>query len=99
MIAVIETGGKQYVVEPGTKLTVEKLEVPAGHHSFDKVLLVADGSDVEIGVPYLPKRTVAAEILGGVRGERKIVFRFHAKTRYRKYKTHRQPYTRIEVKG
>ena len=123
MLAVIETGGKQYVVEPGTKLTVERLAVSAGlgltrlagapaklakagfgpatagDISFDKVLLTAHGDTVEVGAPYLANRTVAARVLGDVRGERKVVFRFHSKTRYRKYKTHRQPYTQVAIVG
>ncbi|MDO8470312.1 MAG: 50S ribosomal protein L21 [bacterium] len=99
MIAVIETGGKQYVVEPGTKLTVERLAVVPGDMAFEKVLLVADGATVEIGAPYLANRTVAAHVVGDVRGKRKIIFRFHSKTRYRKYKTHRQPYTEVAIVG
>ena len=97
MLAVIETGGKQYVVSPGTGLTIERLKDAGETVTFDRVLLVADERGVAVGTPYLVGRTVGARLIGHVRGERKIVFRFHSKTRYRKLKTHRQPYTKVTI--
>lgn len=97
MLAVIETGGKQYLVEPGTVLTVERLEGAEGELVFDKVLLTVSDGEVKIGTPYLKGGQVRASVLGAVRGERKIVFRYHSKTRYRKLKTHRQPYTKLKI--
>lgn len=97
MLSVIETGGKQYLVEPGTALTIERLEGAEGDIAFDKVLLTASGGEVKIGTPYLKGAEVRATVLGAIRGERKIVFRYHSKTRYRKLKTHRQPYTKVKV--
>ena len=96
--AIIETGGKQYRVSEGMTLSIEKLDAEVGKPlAFEKVLLVARDGDVACGTPYLPKQKVEASVLGAVRGERKMVFRFHSKTRYRKKKTHRQDLTRVQV--
>jgi large subunit ribosomal protein L21 len=96
--AIIETGGKQYKVSAGQKLRVEKLEgEKGGQLSFDKVLLKSEGGKVEIGTPYL-KGAVEAELVNQGRDEKKIVFRYHSKTRYRKLKGHRQPHTEVIVK-
>ncbi len=96
--AIIETGGKQYRVAPGEVLTVEKLaETKNGTVVFDRVLLVADGEKVEVGAPYVKGAKVEAKVASEGRGERKIVFRYHSKTRYRKLKTHRQPFTKVEI--
>jgi large subunit ribosomal protein L21 len=96
--AIIETGGKQYRVSEGMMLTVEKLNAEAGKpFAFEKVLLVARDGAIECGTPYLPKQVVNASVLGPIRGERKMVFRFHSKTRYRKKKTHRQDLTKVQI--
>lgn len=96
--AVIETGGKQYKVAPGEKIKVEKLNGAVGEAAvFNKVLLTADGSEVAVGQPYLKGSEVGGKILGRGRHDKKIVFRYHSKTRYRKKKGHRQPYTEVEI--
>jgi len=98
MFAVIETGGKQYFVKPGQKIKIEKIEADAKKHPvFDKVLLKKGKTEVEIGLPYIKGAKVEAKFLNQGRSERKIVFRYHSKTRYRKFKTHRQPFTEIEI--
>lgn len=97
MFAVIETGGKQYKVSAGDKIKVEKLDVKGDATQFDKVLLKSDGKDVEIGTPYLKGVKVEGKILKQGRTDKKIVFRYHSKTRYRKLKTHRQPFTEVEI--
>ena len=97
MFAVIETGGKQYKVSAGDKIKVEKLEVSGDAAIFDKVLLKSDGKEIEIGTPYLKNGKVEGKILKQGRSEKKIVFRYHSKTRYRKFKTHRQPFTEVEI--
>ncbi len=95
---IIETGGKQYKVSAGDKLKIEKLRVEEGQTAiFDKVLLKADEKNVEIGIPYVEGAKVEAKVLGSGKDKKKIVFRYHPKTRYRKKKSHRQPYTEIEV--
>ena len=96
--AVIETGGKQYKVSAGQKLKVEKLEVEQGEAlTFDKVLLVADGEDVKVGVPYVEGAKVETKVLSQGRHDKKIVFKYHSKTRYKKKKGHRQHYTELEI--
>lgn len=108
--AIIETGGKQYKVSSGQKLKIEKIKKPGpperpmpfsrageGILSFDKVLLVADGENIKIGSPYAEGAKVEAKILKEGRDRKKIVFRYHSKTRYRKKKGHRQSYTEVEI--
>ncbi len=96
--SVIETGGKQYKVSAGEKLRVEKLNAAEGESfSFDKVLLAVDGDVVEIGAPYIAGANVEAKILRQARDRKKIVFRYHSKTRYRKKKGHRQQFTEVQI--
>ncbi len=96
--AVIETGGKQYKVSAGQKLKVEKLAGVAGDSLvFDKVLLTADGEKVAVGTPFVDGEKVSAKIVKQARERKKIVFRYHSKTRYRKKKGHRQSYTEVEI--
>ena len=96
--AVIETGGKQYRVSAGQRIKIEKLNAREGEiFSFDRVLLKAEGEKVEIGTPYLEGETVEGRVLAQKRDKKKIVFRYHSKTRYRKKKGHRQPYTEVEI--
>ncbi|MBI2592792.1 MAG: 50S ribosomal protein L21 [Candidatus Colwellbacteria bacterium] len=97
MFAVIETGGKQYKVSQGDKLKVEKLEAEKDSVVFDKVLLLNDGSRFDLGTPYVKGAEVEAKILRNARERKKIVFRYHSKTRYRKFKTHRQHFTEVEI--
>ena len=88
--AIIETGGKQYRVEAGQKLHIEKLDVPAGGNiSFDKVLLTANGDDVKVGAPYVAGAKVEGKLVKQARADKVIVFKYHSKTRYRKKKGHR----------
>lgn len=96
--AVIKTGGKQYLVKPGQKLRIEKLDAKEGGDiEFGEVLLVADGDKVEIGTPIVKGAKVLAKVLRQARDKKKIIFRYHSKTRYRKMKGHRQHFTEIEV--
>lgn len=96
--AVIETGGKQYQVREGEKVRVEKLPKSKGEGLlFEKVLLRADGERIEVGKPYVSGASVQAKVLEQGRDDKKIVYRFHSKTRYRKKKGHRQSYTEVEI--
>ncbi|MCL5016260.1 MAG: 50S ribosomal protein L21 [Patescibacteria group bacterium] len=98
MFAIIETGGKQYKVEPGGKLKTEKLPGSSGDKvSFDKVLLFSDGSDVKVGVPYLEKAKVEGVVLRQARSRKQIVFHYHSKTRKRTKNTHRQNFTEVQI--
>jgi large subunit ribosomal protein L21 len=96
--AIIETGGKQYKVSVGQKIKVEKLESESGgSFTLDKVLLIADGDKVEIGTPYVSGAKVESGVTRQARDKKKIVFRYHSKTRYRKKKGHRQHFTELEI--
>ena len=98
MFAVIETGGKQYRVSPGTKLKIEKLDVAADASvTFDKVLLTADGDVIQLGAPTVKGATVTAKVLGQERARKLIVFKYRHKVRRRTKNTHRQPYTEVEI--
>ena len=98
MFAIIQTGGKQYKVSFGQKIKIEKLIANEGEDFvFDKVLLLADGENVKIGSPYIEGAKVEAKILKQGKSRKKIVFKYHSKTRYRKKKGHRQQYTEVEI--
>lgn len=98
MFAIIKTGGKQYLVNPGQKLKIEKLDAKeGGKFVFDEVLLVSDDKKTEIGTPYVKGAKVEAKVLKQGRGKKVIVFRYHSKTRYRKKKGHRQHYTEVLI--
>jgi len=98
MFAVIKTGGKQYVVEPNTKLKIEKLEGNAGDSvSFDEIFLVDNAGKTQVGTPVVSGAQVTGKILSQTRDEKKLIFRYHAKTRYRKTKGHKQPLTEVQI--
>jgi large subunit ribosomal protein L21 len=94
--AVIKTGGKQYKVAEGDVLYIEKLESTDGQVVFDEVLLVVNGS-VKVGKPAVSGAKVLAKVVAEGKGEKKMVFRYKAKTRYKKKKGHRQPFTKVEI--
>lgn len=97
--SIIQTGGKQYKVSSGQKLKIEKLNAEAGDNVvFDKVLLTANGDDVKIGAPYLNNEKIEGNVVRQARDKKKIVFKYHSKTRYRKKKGHRQHFTEVEIK-
>ena len=101
MFAVIETGGKQYLIKTGDTLKVEKLEAEAGGEVvFDKVLLLAkeDGTDVKIGDPYLEGVSIAATVEEQGRSKKMRVVKFKRKVRYKRVIGHRQKYTKVKVK-
>lgn len=99
MLAVVEIGGKQYLVSPKQKLEVDKLNKKEGEEViFDKVLLFQKGKKVEIGTPYVKGVKVVAEVLSHKKGPKLIVFKYKPKKRYRKKKGHRQTFTEIEIK-
>ena len=97
-IAVIQTGGKQYLVTEGTVLNVEKLpETKDGKISFDKVLLVDDGTTVQVGSPTVSGAKVSAELIADGRDKKVTVIHYRAKSRYFKKRGHRQPFTKIKI--
>lgn len=95
--AVIKTGGKQYKVKESDKILIEKLAKKEGEEfGFDEILLVANG-ELKIGQPKVEGASVLAKILEHGKGKKKIVFKYKSKTRYKKKKGHRQPYTKVEI--
>lgn len=98
MLAVIKTGGKQYLVEPGKKLKVEKLKEEEGKEiTFDQVLLIGEGDEIKIGTPFIEGVKVKAKILSHGKDDKVIVFKYKPKKRYQIKKGHRQPYTEVEI--
>ena len=99
MHAVIETGGKQYKVVPGQTIDVEKLPGEAGATvDLDRVLLIAEDAKVNVGRPTVPGAKVVATVVGQIKGEKLIVFKYKPKTRYHRKTGHRQDYTRLAIK-
>lgn len=101
MIAVIATGGKQYLIKTGETLNIEKIKGEAGEEVvFDKVLLLAkdDGSDAQIGTPYLEGVSVSATLEEQGRSRKLRVVKFKRKVRYKRVHGHRQYFTKVKVK-
>lgn len=100
MFAIIETGGKQYTVEEGSVIFVEKLPVEEGESvSFDKVLFLSDEEGAKVGQPYVEGAKVAGTVEKQGKSKKIIVFKYKAKKDFRKKKGHRQPYTRVKITG
>jgi large subunit ribosomal protein L21 len=98
MYAIIETGGKQYKVQEGDFVFVEKLGVDNGETvTFSNVLAVSTKKGLEVGMPYVKDATVQAKVLDQVKGEKIIVFKYKAKKNYKKKQGHRQPYTKVQI--
>ena len=96
MKAVIETGGKQYLVEEGSVIFVEKLDAEAGKTiTFDKVLMV----NGEVGMPYVANAKVEGEVVKHGKEKKIIVYHYRQKKKFRKKQGHRQPYTKVEIKS
>lgn len=99
MYAIIETGGKQYKVEAGQEIYVEKLGVEANEVvTFDKVLFVG-GESVKVGNPTVAGATVTAKVVKEGRGKKITVFKYKSKKNYRRKQGHRQPYTKLVVES
>ncbi len=99
-IAIIETGGKQYVVMQDSVLDVEKLtgvEKKGDKITFDKVLLTDDGSETKVGAPYLSGAKVSGELVENDRAPKVTVIRYRQKSRYYKKKGHRQPFAKVRI--
>jgi len=99
-MAVILTGGKQYIVKQGDTLKVEKLNVGENEKvNFDKVLLIVDGENVQVGKPFIEKASVSATVKAQGRNEKINVIHYKAKTRHRKKYGHRQPFTEVKIEN
>jgi large subunit ribosomal protein L21 len=99
MYAVIRTGGKQYTIREGQQLDVETLPGAAGDRvELRDILLVGDGDQVAVGTPTVLGAHVLAEILQQGRSKKVTIFKYKAKTRYRRKAGHRQPFTRLAIR-
>ena len=97
MYAIIATGGKQYRVSEGDVIYIEKIDADVDSTvSFD-VLLVGNDGDVKIGTPIVEGVKVEGKVVGQVRGEKIVVFKYKSKKNYRRKQGHRQPYTKVEI--
>jgi len=98
MLAVIKTGGKQYLVSPGDKIKIEKVEVKEGEKiTFSDVLLLEKNKKVEIGTPLVKGVKAIGKVLKQDRAKKVIVFRYKSKTRHKTKKGHRQYFTEVEI--
>jgi large subunit ribosomal protein L21 len=98
MYAIIETGGKQYRVQEGDELFIEKLNIAEGEVvNFDKVLVVAGEEGPQFGKPYVENATVNGTVLTNGKAKKVIIFKYKAKKDYRKKQGHRQPYTKVKI--
>ncbi len=98
LYAVIETGGKQYKVQEGDVIFVEKLDAAEGDAvTFDKVLAIGKEKGITAGAPYVKGATVEAKVVKNGKNAKIYVFKFKAKKNYRRKTGHRQPYTKVEI--
>lgn len=97
MYAIIATGGKQYRVSEGEVIYIEKIDAQVDSTvSFD-VLLMGNDGDVKIGTPVVEGVKVEGKVVGQIRGEKIVVYKYKSKKNYRRKQGHRQPYTKVEI--
>lgn len=98
MKAVVKTGGKQYVVAVGDEICVEKIDIEAGNKvELNEVLLVTDGTKPVIGAPRVKSAKVECTVVEHVRAPKAIIYKFFRRSRYRRYRGHRQPQTILKI--
>lgn len=98
--AIIQTGGKQYRIESGDSIKIEKLPVPEKGNEivFDEVLLIDDGKTTTVGTPFIKGAKIKAEFVEEGRNKKLITVKFKNKINYRRQKNHRQPFTKVKIK-
>ena len=98
MLAVIKTGGKQYIVSPGKRIKIEKINVKEGKEvTFKEVLLLDNGKKVEIGKPLVKNAKIVGKVLKQARAKKVEIFKYKPKKRYKVKRGHRQHYTEVEI--
>lgn len=98
MYAIIKTGGKQYRVQEGDILRVEKLNAKEGQtFEFDQVLAISKGDGLTVGTPYVEGAKAEAKVLGQGKHQKITVFKYKPKKNYRKKQGHRQPFTEVQI--
>jgi len=98
-LAIIKTGGKQYIVSPGDEIKIEKIKhkKQGDEILFDKVLLVQKQKKLEIGTPFIKNAKVTGKILEEGRGKKITILKYKPKTRYKVKKGHRQAYIKVKI--
>ena len=100
MYAVIKSGGKQYRVQEGQTLKLEKIEVPTGESiDFDEVLLVGSEDEVKVGAPLVDGAKVSAEVVSHGRGDKVTIIKFRRRKHHMKRQGHRQWFTEVKITG
>ncbi|MBZ2175353.1 50S ribosomal protein L21 [Schnuerera sp. xch1] len=100
MYAVIETGGKQYRVQEGDIVSVEKINLEEGEKvDLSKVLLISKDDDLVVGKPYIEGAKVEATVLNQGKAKKIVVFKYKSKKGYKKKQGHRQPYTKLKIEN
>ncbi len=98
MYAVIETGGTQFTIEEGHQIKVPRIEGTVGDKiTLDKVLIISDGDEPKIGVPFLENATVDAELTAQDKADKVTIYKYKRRTKYRRTKGHRQPFTELKI--
>lgn len=97
MYAIIQTGGKQYRVKKGDTITVELLDTQESSVSFDNVLLLTQENQTQVGTPHVTGCKVLGEILGEVKGEKVIAYKYKKRKNYRRKVGHRQKYSKVKI--
>ena len=98
MYAVIKTGGKQYKVSEGETLKIEKLELERGKKvTFNEVLMIADGENVQVGSPFVDKASVEAKVISQGKGKKVNILKFKRRKNSMKQQGHRQLFTEIQI--
>ena len=99
MYAVIESGGKQHRVEPGEVLRLEKLDASKGETvNFDKVMMIGEGENIQIGTPFVDGGAVTAEVVSHGRGDKITIIKMRRRKHYRRQAGHRQYFTEVKIK-
>ena len=100
MYAILETGGKQYKVQEGDSIKIEKIKYSKGDTvSFDKIVLVSKDGNLTVGKPYIDGATIEGVVTEQGKDKKIIIFKYKPKKDYRKKQGHRQPFTEVEIKA
>ncbi len=98
MYAIIETGGKQYKVQDGDVIFIEKINADNdSQYVFDKVVAVSTDDGIKVGAPYVDGATVEANVVKTGKAKKIIVYKMKPKKNYRRKQGHRQPYTKVQI--
>ncbi len=98
MYAVFEACGKQYKVQEGDIVFLEKLGAEVGENvKFDKVTLISKDEGIVVGAPYVDGAVIEASVIKNAKAKKVLVFKYNAKKNYRRRQGHRQPYTKIQI--